>query len=99
MRESWENLIEEITINYWCNLDLITTFDSVLKILKWKRARKLGTKAHLIIAMPVQFHSTINELLIFDEQDSSLSFLIRAILVDNFTIIHIRRDISIKNNH
>ena len=67
MIETWEHFTEEVIFNFWCNTGLISTSNSVLNNSEskvWFKIKEI--KAFLLSAMPVQFQSTINELLILD---------------------------------
>ena len=68
MKEIWEGLKEEIVFNCWCNTGLIATANSVLNDSESEANSEIKEiKIHLLNVMPVQFHSTINELAVVDD--------------------------------
>ena len=65
MKEIWEDLKEEIIFNCWCNTGLIARANSVLNNSELEAKSEIKEiKTHLLNLMPVQFHSTINELVV-----------------------------------
>ena len=68
MKKIWDDLIEEIVFNCWCNTGLIGTSNSVLKNSELQSNSEIKEiKTHLLNVMPLHFHSTIDELIILDE--------------------------------
>ena len=59
---------EETTFNCWCNTGLIATSNSAFNNSQLEASSEVKEiKIYLLNLIPVQFHSTIKELLILDE--------------------------------
>ena len=85
MKEIWENLKEESIFNCWCNTSLIATSNSVLKDPELEASSEIREiKTHLFNVLPIQFHSTINELFILGEQDLGTIFYISRFSRNDF---------------
>ena len=68
MKENWESLKEEIVFNCWFNTGLIATTNSVLKNSELEASSEIREiKSLLLNKLPMQFHKTINEMIILDE--------------------------------
>ena len=78
MKQICEELREETMFNCWCNTCLIASSISVLENSELEAKFEIEEiLTHLFNALPFHLHSTINELLISNEQDLS-AFKIRA---------------------
>ena len=68
MKQIWEDLKEETIFNCWCNTGLIASSNSVLKNPELEANSEIEEiKRHLLNALPLHFHSTINEFFIPNE--------------------------------